>query len=320
MKRLLLLPLLCLAQAGLAADRTVTDGTGRAVTLSDAPARVIVMHDALLAVPILDLGGRVIGSYGRNDAGESLSALDFIDEVLGPRPAGEKPLGVGPVGNPDLEKMRALHPDLIIGTEYNLPAVEDFAAIAPTYLQNTGTGRVHGIDTQAALAQLLGLEAAFAARKGDYLDEVIRLREAFDPAQAQQSYLTVIIHDQLKLVGEMSGVVQAMEDLGYTRGEVETTGEQNGPGSNFAVPLSPEVFVRLNPDLLVLMNSYTGGDRDEAAIRARLDRIAPGWDRFLKPAREGRILFLDSAKVTTPSVASAEHTLAAYEAWRDTRQ
>lgn len=298
-----------------AGAKSLTDGTGRVVTVPEPPARVLVMHDPMLAVPILDFGGTVIASYGRNDSGEVLTTVDFIDTVLGARFTGEKPVGIGPVGNPDLERMRALGPDLIIGTEYDFPNVEDYAAVAPTYLQNTGAGRVHGIETQESLASLLDMSAAFEARRDSYLAEIVRIKSEHGLDLSEQSYLTVIVHDQLMLVGEMSGVIQALEDLGYTRAAVSQTGEHNGPGSNFAMPISPEIFMRLNPDIMVLMNSYTARDRSEAAIRDRLDQIAPGWERFFAPEREGRVLYLDSAKVTTPTVASAEHTLVGYEAW-----
>ena len=68
------------------------------------------------------------------------------------------------------------------------------------------------------------------------------------------------------------------------------------------------------------MNSYVNGDRGPNAIRKRLDKIAPGWHVILKPAKENRILYLDSTKVATPSIASAEHTLTAYQSWRDQTQ
>ena len=80
----------------------------------------------------------------------------------------------------------------------------------------------------------------------------------------------------------------------------------------FAVPLSSEEFARLDPDLLVVMNSYMSTDSSEAGIRARLDAIAPGWNRFMRAAKEKNIVFLDSAAVATPTIASALRTLDAF--------
>lgn len=315
----LMLPLLlatCLAApAAQAEERALTDDTGRAVTLPAQPQRIAVTHDPLLGVPILDIGGSLVGSYGRTDDGGSLSAVDFIDAVLGTGAVPDRPKGVGPAGQMDFEKLRALEPDVIIGSEYNAGIAEQLAQIAPTYLQNTGTGRVYGFATQQRLAEVLGLQEGFAERLAQYHARLEQTRAALPGGAEGKSYLVVIAHDDLRLVGEMSGVIQALEDLGYTRAEVEGLGEGTGLGSNFAVPLSAEIFLRLDPDVLVLMNSYTGRDRDEASIRAKLDRIAPGWSRFLRPEVEGRVIYVDSAKVSTPSIASAEHALDAVRGW-----
>lgn len=315
MKHLLVLPLLLSAQIACAEGRSLTDDTGREVIVPETPRRIVVTHDPLLGVPILDMGGRIVGSYGRTDDGGSLSEVDFIDAVLGEDAVPERPKGVGPAGQLDFEKLRALDPDLIIGSEYNAAMVDRLAEIAPTYLQNNGTGRVFGYEVQQSLAAVLGLDAAFEARVAEYRDKLATTRAALPADPEGQTYLVVIAHDDLRLVGETSGVIQALSDLGYTRGRVDGLGGAQGLGSNFAVPMSPEIFMRLNPDVLVLMNSYVGGDRDEAGIRAKLDRIAPGWSRFLRPETEGRTIYIDSAKVSTPSVASAEHTLDAILDW-----
>ncbi|SDG90888.1 ABC transporter substrate-binding protein [Alloyangia pacifica] len=319
MQRHLLLPLFLSVQLAApfahAEGRALTDDTGRSVVVPDSPERIVVTHDPLLGVPILDIGGRIVGSYGRTDDGGSLAAVDFIDTVLGEDAVPLRPKGVGPSGQMDFEKLRALDPDLIIGSEYNAGIVEQLAQIAPTYLQNTGTGRVRGFEVEQSLAGVLGLEDALAARFSAYQEALAGTRDALPGSPEGKSYLVVIAHDDLRLVGETSGVIQALEDLGYARAEVEGLGEGNGLGSNFAVPLSPELFMRLNPDVLVLMNSYTGSERDEASTRAKLDRIAPGWARFLRPEKEARTIYIDSAKVSTPSIASAEHALAAVRNW-----
>lgn len=320
-----LLPTLLGAHMALAAgeggggSRTLNDDAGRSVTLPEAPQRVVVTHDALVGVPVMDIGAPVVGSFGRTDTGGSVSVVDFIDAVLGEEAMPQRPVGFGPGGQMDFEKLRALAPDVIIASEYDQAHLDRLAAIAPTYVQNIGTGRNHGFGSQQKLAQVLGLEAQLAARMEDYRARLHSTRAALPTPPEGQSYLAVIAHDDLRLVGEMSGVVQALEDLGYRRAEVSGLGASQGMGSNFAVPISPEVFMRLNPDVLILMNSYTGAERDAASIRAKLDRIAPGWNRFLRPESEGRTVYIDSAKVATPSVASAEHALDAIADWAEAR-
>jgi iron complex transport system substrate-binding protein len=315
MRMLLLLSALLAANPAIAADRSVTDDAGRTVEIPVTPERIVVLHEPLLGVPIADLGLAPVGSYGRTDNGETQMSADFYKLVLGDRAPDPMPRGIGALGNMDLEKMRTLQPDLIIGTEHDREKAEQLSSIAPVYLQNSSTGRVRGFSAEEALAKLLGREAAFTERKTEYLAQVDRVRAALPGDPRQQSYLVIFLSDQINAVGEMAGMVQAIEDLGYQRLSLERDSSVSGFGATLLVPLSAETFGRLNPDLLVVMNTFGKQARDEAAIRQSLDRIVPGWQHFLKPAREGRILFVDSALVTTPTVASALHMLDAVESW-----
>jgi len=134
-------------------------------------------------------------------------------------------------------------------------------------------------------------------------------------APGERTYLIVMLTDQANVVAGMSGAVQALEDLGYRRAEIAGEGSTRQSRSMLILPIGAESLAGLNPDLLLVMTSFAAPARDEAAARAALDRLSPGWDRFMAPAREGRVVFLDSARVTSPSVASAMHTLDAVEGW-----
>jgi len=310
------LPFALLAALPLAAEtRSVTDDAGRAVNFSAAPERVVVLHEPLLGVPLLDLGLPLAGAYGRAADGTSLAGFDFITTVLGERTPHPLPPGIGPTGAIDLEYLRELNPGLIIATEYNLDLLERLSSVAPVYVQNVGTGRVHGIDVQRDLAGLLGLEAEMAARLTDYFTALDATRQKLPPTSDTPTFLAVMLTEQIGVVGSTSGLVQALEDLGFAPLPIGPTGAFSGPGSNFIAPVSAEAFLRLDPDLLVVMTSYGLPVRDEATARATLDRLAPGWDRFMRPAREGRVVFVDSALVSTPSVASGEHMLRALRDW-----
>lgn len=310
----ILLATLLAAGAALAGERTVTDDAGRSVTIPERPERVVVMHEPLLGLPLMELGVEVVGSYGRKDDGSFVTAVDFVDTVLGPGRA--KPRGIGAVGQIDLEKLRALKPDLIVGMELDVDKAGQLSTVAPVYLQKVSSGKARGFSVEEELAKVVGREDAFAERRAAYEARLEAVRAALPGGAAQKTYLALFLTDQINALGEMSGAVQALEDLGYRRLAAE---EGNAPatqgGSMLLAPLSAEALGRLDPDLLVLMNTYMTDARDEAGTRAALDRILPGWDRFLKPAAEGRVLYLDSARVAMPTVASAEHTLAAVEAW-----
>ncbi|WP_417691361.1 ABC transporter substrate-binding protein [Roseibium sp.] len=313
MKNIFLLIALLTTQTALAGEVTVTDSTGREITFTAPVERIVVMHEPLLGLPLMDLGITPVASYGRADDGTSLTTVDFVTTVLGDEtPSPET--GIGPFGNIDLEKLRSLKPDLIIGTEHDASKVAQLATVAPLYLQNVSTGRVEGFGVERDLAELLGLQDSLAKRLALYQETVGSVKAKLGHPE-DETYLAIILTDQLNLVGAMSGMVQAVEDLGYTRAEVSNLGATSGYGKTIFVPISPEIFARVNPDLLVIMRSFTETERDEAAIRKQLDRIVPGWDKFLKPAREDRVVFLDSAKVSTPTIASALNTLNALSIW-----
>ncbi|MBX8814478.1 hypothetical protein HBA91_17805, partial [Ochrobactrum sp. MR34] len=69
------------------------------------------------------------------------------------------------------------------------------------------------------------------------------------------------------------------------------------------------------PDLLVIISSWAQTEHDEAVIKKAVEKVVPGWEQFVQPAKDGRVLYLDSSKVFTPSFASAKHTLDALDAW-----
>lgn len=314
-KLILVLVALLLAAPAFAQTRQVTDDAGRTVEIPETPQRIIVLHEALLALPLIELGLDVVGVYGRADDGGSQIDVDFIRSVFGDDPALRIP-GIGPIGNIDLEKVRALKPDLIIGIGQQQAQVQTLSAVAPVYLQATMSGGESGFSIEKRLAELFGRQDVFAQRHAAYLKRVSEVKNRL-PAGAQgKTYLAVIVFDQVSAVRDVSGAVQAIRDLGYapydwsSRVTSETT-----PGRGFAVPLSSEEFARLDPDLLIVMNSYLSADQSPENIRARLDAIVPGWNRFMRAAREDNIIFLDSAAVATPTIASALHTLTAFEKW-----
>lgn len=300
--------------------REVRDDMGRTLRIPAQPQRVVVLHEALLAVPLLELGVNVVGAYGRDDAGRSLMGVDAIRDVLGERPGSAPVRGIGAVGSIDLERLRALKPDLIIGTELDAGHVAAMSAIAPLYLQRSAAGAAQGFAAQQALAALLGRDAAYAALLQGYQRQLASVKAQLPPpAQPPGRYLAIFLHDRINVVGSMSGMVQAIEDLGYRRqpltaGSVQATGQ-----STLMEPISTETFGRLDPDLLFVMRTFTARPQGEAGVAADLDKLTPSWRRFLRPAREGRVVYLDSVKVTTPTIASARHTLTAIQEWLDKR-
>lgn len=190
------------------------------------------------------------------------------------------------------------------------------SAIAPVYLQATMSGQEAGFSIERRLARVLGREAVFEQKQAGYRTRVAEVRGRLPASPAGKTYLAVIVFDQISAVRDVSGAIQAIRDLGYTPYDWSRHVKSDAaPGRGFAVPLSSEEFARLDPDMLIVMNSYMSADQSEAGIRARLDAIAPGWSRFMKAAKEDRIIFLDSTSAATPTIESALRALEVFETW-----
>ncbi len=298
----------------LAAERKVTDDVGREITLPEKTERIVVMHEPILGVALVDLGINPVGSYGRSEDGVFLAGVDFIDVVLGK--GHKKPTGIGAVGQVDLEKLQKLKPDLILGTELDIDSVNKLSAVAPVYLEGVSDKDAAGFGIEKALAKLLGKEETWNGRHEIYQKRVDELRLLLSEKLRGKSYLAIFLTDQINMVGDISGASQALKDLGLKRISL-STGQQTSvkSPSTLFVPLSSEIFGQLDPDLLIIMSNFVSKNRGEQGAKDSLSRILPGWSKFLKPVVEGRVVYLDPVAVTTPTIPSAMHTLDAIQAW-----
>lgn len=310
--------LFLLAVSVSAASHQVTDMLGRTVTIPQSPQRIVVMSEPAIGLPLMELGIQPIGSFGRADDGSYQLGADFVDAVLGEGHA--KPKGIGSGREVNLEKLYALKPDLIIGTEFDTDKVKQLSTVAPVYLQNFLSGRFHSFSIEENLARLTGREAVFKQRHAAYMQQVAAVRALLPKTLSGKTYLPVLVNDQINVIGEATGFTQALEDLGFVRLDLVTKKGVSTSASQLLLPLSSEKFVELNPDLLIVLNSWGSKEQDEQATRAALERIAPMWSQYMKPAREERIIFLNTSKVFTPTFASAEHALQAVAEWARKKQ
>ncbi len=306
--------LLGMSGFAIADERVVTDSVGREVTLPREPKRVVVLNEPVATVPLIELGLAPVASLGRNDDGSYQFGADFIDSVLGQGQA--KPKGFGLNGQIDLERLTALKPDLIIGTEFDLGKVDQLSTVAPVYLQKFASGDLSGFALEKDLARVTGREKAFETLRESYLQHVGKTRTKASDSYKGKTYLLVLVSDQFSLVGGGSGATQALEDAGFEKFKLDEGGNAE---PRLMMKLSPERFGQLNPDLLVFIGSWAQTEQDEATIKKAVEKIVPGWEQFMQPAKEKRVLYLDSSKVFTPSFASARHTLDALDAWKNSK-
>lgn len=155
-----------------AATRTVTDDLGRSVEVPAQPQRIVALQDLQVLRPLLDLGLEPIASTTHP---AYAGAFRFVDEYDVSAIAA-----VGLLGEPNLEQLVLLKPDLIIGT---LSAgtdgqLEQLSAIAPTLVYNAGRPV---IEYHRSLAEAVGAVAAYEGLMADYETRLADLREKVAP-------------------------------------------------------------------------------------------------------------------------------------------
>ncbi|AEF41507.1 ABC transporter substrate-binding protein [Hoyosella subflava] len=154
------------------------------------PQRIVTTTDQNALLPLLELGITPVGSAGIElDGGQiRFRRTDGYDTT------SVEP--VGPYGAPNLEKIAALNPDVIVGYEYDSDMYDDLSAIAPTVLIQVFDRPLD--DALLDFADLAGetdraeeMQADFRARVDDFLDKLgdrkdtlsISLISQYEPGQ-----------------------------------------------------------------------------------------------------------------------------------------
>ena len=313
----LLISTVLLAISATAEAREVVDTMGRTVDIPDHPERVVVMSEPAIAIPMIELGVNPIGSFGRADDGTYQVGADFIDTLFGPNQ--KKPQGIGNNRQVDLEKLYSMKPDLIIGTEFDVDKVKQLSSVAPVYMQHYTTGHLDNFAIEENLAKLFGKEDTFQNLKAKYVEDVQETKKQLPESLENKTYLPVIIMDQINIVGEGIGVSQPLNDLGMKPFEVSNDKTHSDGSPKIVLPISAETLGSLNPDILVVIINWGAPDKSVEATNEALNKLVPGWATYMKPAREGRVIYLDGSKVFTPSFLSARYTLGEVRKWAKTK-
>jgi iron complex transport system substrate-binding protein len=270
MRHMLLFTLLLVcALRPCVASRTLTDETGRTVTLPNHPHRIICL------VP------SITDDVFSLSAGDEVVAIS--DYVQFPAEARSKP-SVGSISNPSLEAILALRPDLVLG----MPHLNDQAVLEqlrhlniPVYLVDPHgvAGILHSITSLGQATDRETQASAVVARLTQRIDAVRTsvknkpVIEVFMPV----SYDPVITIGQGAFITEiiaLAGGRSITDDL-----------RQEWPH------ISMEAVVARAPHALLMLR---GG---HTTIESLKDR--PGWN-VLPAVRAGRVYYVDK-RVDFPS-------------------
>ncbi|MFE1290327.1 ABC transporter substrate-binding protein [Streptomyces sp. NPDC058751] len=275
--------------SGTKGGRTVTDATGAEVEVPASPKRVVALSemdlDSALALGVKPVG--LTAGRGQKGAPEYLAAQAKGIPV------------VGAVTGPDLEKVVAARPDVILaGQSADEQVLAQLRKIAPTVVTIDGTkswkkslrltGRALGRSEEAEEfltgydTRVAGLKKDLGARAG--LSVSVARYSAKGTAVMQQG---VFISDVLK-------------DLGFER-----PGIQNRRGEGHSTPVSDENLKEIDGDWLFIGTLSSAGS--DAGL---LDQLAkkPAY-RQLKAVRDGHATVIDGSKWTSLGGAEAAESV-----------
>jgi iron complex transport system substrate-binding protein len=268
-RSLLLLCFLATVSARCFAGRTVTDETGRNVTVPNHAQRIICL------VPSITDSVFALGA-----ANDVVAVSDYVNY---PAEAKKKP-SVGSISNPSVEMILSLHPDLILG----MPHLNDQAVLEqlrrlgiPVYLADPH-GIVGILRSLTDIGNALGLKPQAAV-------VVARLQQRIDAIHAAVkgkpvvSVFMPVSYDPVITIGKGSFIT----DIIKAAGGHSITDDLNQEWPH----ISMEAVIARAPRALLMMRGGT--------ITPDILKTRPGWD-ILPAVRTGRVYFVDK-RVNFPS-------------------
>ncbi|WP_175579855.1 ABC transporter substrate-binding protein [Pseudonocardia sp. Ae356_Ps1] len=212
---------------GAAETRTVTDDFGTQVTVPVAPQRVVTTH-FLLTMGTLDLGVAPVGTAVWAPA----NVTDRYAATL-----ADVPVVASQTAEPELEKIAAQSPDLILATSFNdEQVIGRLREIAPTYVVDVSAGGANATswsERTSQLADVLGrtaeagtLASAFEQRKQQLIQT-----HANQINGTTAAVVTGFRDDNASVFAAESGIGQIVTSLGFTyspQATVVAAGAQNG--------------------------------------------------------------------------------------------
>ena len=284
--------------------KTVVDQTGRSTTIPKQPQRVISLSDMTLTAPLYELGVPVIGSTRTRD---DLHAFQELFGLTG-KEAGIEDLGLNT--GYDIERIAALGPDLIVTDTFN-GAFGAFEQIAPVYVANYFGARQNVRALNPQIAAALGVQSRFEELNAAYRARLNRVAEKLEVNPNGATWIAAMVSDGDIVIGRAGGAFSIVaEDLGF---RLPDWVEQLNSEMAF-FPISLEELPRINTDLVFFMPTYFAAEQSQQSVKATLEGVMPGWERFVPAVREGHVIYISGSVSIVPAFAAAHQVLDAIEA------
>lgn len=253
--------------------RQERDDTGQMVALPDQVHRLVSLAPSLTnTVYALGASAQLVGITNYT--------------VFPPEAAKEKP-SVGDVVHPSLEKIVALHPDLVIALP-DFSGAETIAGLQrlgiPVFLFSTG-GVSHIYQTVATLGRILGREPQATALLAKLHSRENQVREQ-TANQARPSVLLVLAVDPLITAGRNAFITEMIAAAGARSVTDDFTQDW--------LQTSIEAILPRKPDFILVMN--------DGPVRLKDMQQRAGWTS-LEAVRRGRVIIADD-RIQLPSPAA----------------
>ncbi|WP_373975484.1 iron-siderophore ABC transporter substrate-binding protein [Chitinibacter sp. SCUT-21] len=261
-------------------SREMVDAAERKVSIPQSPQRILALGefelDALLALGIEPVGA----TNGRGQSGMP----HYLQSHLHHKNA--EVLSVGGFAQPNMDKVLAAKPDLILTDLRDQQIIAKLQRIAPTVVAvKTGSDWKSAFNQIAAV---LGKEAQAQQFLAQYQTRVAALRQKIKPDQTVS-----IVRWNPKGPGYMfkdafSSLI--VQDLGLKR-----PAGQMGPGTNHSKPLSLEVLSEIDADWMFIGTLSPEG---EAAETLKAVQTAPAF-KNLKVVKTQQVRIIDGSLWTS---------------------
>lgn len=281
----------------------VTDHAGYAVTVPDAPQRIVSLHDWVASVMAAELGAPLAGSTARvTDEGGFYIRSGF--ELFG-LTVDNTPLA-SVHGQTDPERVASLAPDLIIGNSGdNLQQREQLASIAPVLMMDPENGMAP-LEIYRDFADWTGRRAEFDAKLAAFRTQAQDVAQGRDLSAC--TYLPLLVNARdgtLTIASDYGGVSLAMDALGLVPAEATALIPDGVARAN----VSAEIAGSLTADVLILTHLQSR-DETEETTRAEFAQVVPGFLDHL--AAQGTVILnLPRERVYPTSFKGAAEVLAA---------
>lgn len=276
----------------------IVDDIGRNVVLDRPAIRIVSDYDIDVTIPLIELGILPIASHGRIQgngkpylrSSRLLTGVDFdnSDIIF---------LGAAEI---DLERVAALKPDLIV-TEVSRPTpVDKLEQLAPTLVINSDLGAPH---VYRLLAQATGREPERLRLESRYLAQIALLK-----SEVRTDMQTVSVFQPLRgklnVYHSYRAIGQVLRDAGF---RFPNLLDEVPEGQSIVV--SAERLPELDAD--VIFDPYRSDRKAGAKAEiAAMEKMIPGFCRFLKACRNGRYVLIPREEAISNSYAALSRMVA----------